>query len=206
MKWSAWLDRVVLYFPVILMGVLAAASYWLLQRASEPGAARADKVLRAEPDYIMRDFSVRTFDLQGQPKSELSGAVARHFPLTDTFEIEQVRILSVDAHGGITEARAKRALTNADASRVELMGQAQVLGLGAQTELSANAWRVSGEHLQAFLEDRRLVSNKPLTAQRGKDRFSADTGRFDDRAQELVLQGRVRGEFMPAPSPAARKP
>ncbi len=206
MKWSAWLDRVVLYLPVILMGVLAAASYWLLQRSPEPSAARSEKVMRAEPDYVMRDFSVWAYDWQGLPKSAVSGALARHFPITDTYEIEQIRIRSVDSQGRIIQARATRALTNADASRVDLLGQAQLVGFGAPASSSVDSWRVSGEHLQAFTEERRLISTKPLVAQRGSDRFSADAGRFDDRAQELILQGRVRGQFMPAPSAAARKP
>ena len=206
MSWTKWLDRLVLYLPVVLMGLLAAASYWLVQKSPPSEAARPEKVLRVEPDYLMRAFSVRTFDWEGRPKTVVSGALARHFPLSDSFEIDEVFIRSIDARGRVTQAQANRALTNDDVSRVDLLGQARVVGLGATDRSSADEWRVSGEHLQVFLQERRLVSTKPVVAQRGADRFSADAARLDDNAQELVLQGRVRGQLMPPSKAISRNP
>lgn len=206
MKFGAWVDRLVLYLPVILMALLAGASYWLVQRAPALANKPAPRAPTHEPDYLMREFSVRTFDAQGRLTSEVAGALARHFPDTDTFEIEQVRIRRYDVDGSLTRARAAMAKTNADASQVELVGQAEVIKTQAAGSTRKDEMRLTGERLLAFLEERRVTSSEPVQIERGADRFTANAMRLDDRAQELILQGRVRGLVQPGSTQTNRKP
>jgi len=83
-----WFDRLTLYLPVLLMGALAMSTYWLVR--TTPPANIPAPVAKVEhlPDYFMRQFAVKTFDAEGKLKSEVSGAEARHFPDTDTLEID----------------------------------------------------------------------------------------------------------------------
>ena len=43
----------------------------------------------------MRNFVVKNFLPNGELRSELFGKEGRHFPDTDTFEVDQVRVRSV---------------------------------------------------------------------------------------------------------------
>jgi lipopolysaccharide export system protein LptC len=54
-----------------------------------------------------------------------------------------------------------------------------------------------GEFLHAFLNTEQIKSNKPVQLTRGNDRFTADTMDFDNRAQVMQLQGRVKGTLAP---------
>jgi hypothetical protein len=54
------LDHLSIYLPVILMGVLALGTYWLVR--TTPVFRRPQQAPRHEPDYFMRDFAVKTFD------------------------------------------------------------------------------------------------------------------------------------------------
>ena len=45
--------------------------------------------MRTDPDYFMKDFSVTTFVESGRLKSEVFGVAARHFPASDTLEIDR---------------------------------------------------------------------------------------------------------------------
>ena len=77
-----------------------------------------------EPDYFMEKFSVKNFGAQGQLLSEVRGEMGRHFPDTDTFEVDNPKVRAWAPDGGVTDASAKRALSNADASEVQLFGDA----------------------------------------------------------------------------------
>src|SRR3970040_885841 len=98
--------------------------------------------VRHEPDYFLKNFAVRTFDEAGRLKNEIFGADARHFPDTDTLEVDDVRIRSFDDGGPLSTATAKRALTNGDASEVELFGNARIIREPVQVKLGKDLPRL----------------------------------------------------------------
>jgi lipopolysaccharide export system protein LptC len=192
-------DRASLYLPVVLMGFLALATLWLVRNAPTPLAPAQEKVLRHDPDYYMKDFSVKTFDGTGRLQSEVQGDVAHHFPDTDTLEIDKARLRSVSPDGRITTATANRALSNADGSEVQLFGNAIVTRQAMRTADGKTLPRMEfqGEFLHAWTTNERVRSHLPVTLIRGNDRFTADSMEYDNLDQLLQLQGRVRGIFMP---------
>jgi len=198
-----WLDRLTLYLPVLLMGALAMSTYWLVRTTPLVSAPAPVAKAQHSPDYFMRQFAVKTFDAEGKLKSEVSGAEARHFPDTDTLEIDQVQIHSFDEAGKLTTASAQRALSNGDGSEVQLLGTARVVraatlsALGqAQPELT-----FAGEYLHAFINTERVISDKPVVLTRGADRFTADRMDFDNQQRVIQLDGRVRGVLAPSVKP-----
>ncbi len=196
-------DRASVYLPVLLMGLLALGSWWLV-RSAPSAATSAPKASRGhEPDYFMQGFTVKNFGASGDLLSEVSGDVGRHFPDTDTLEIEGMRLHSVDAAGRQTRASAKRALSNADGTEVQLFGDARVVreplaatsgasGAPAQPRLT-----FAGEFLHVWPQEERVESTQPVTLTRGKDTFEADGLQYDNARQVLELKGNVRGSLMP---------
>ena len=192
-------DRLSLYLPIGLMGLVALGTYWLVQRtpvARGPGVAAP---VRHEPDYFMNGFSVRTFAEAGRLKSEVFGAAARHYPDTDTLEIDSVRIRTFDQQGRLTTAIANRALTNSDGSEVQLFGKAQIIRDAQTNKAGQTTPRIEfrGEYLHAFLNTDRVLSNRPVELRRGRDVFQAESMDYDNVRQTMVLQGRVRGTLVP---------
>lgn len=197
----AW-DQASIYLPLILMGLLALGTWWLVR--STPGLVPPDSQApaRHEPDYFMRNFSIKTFDAHGRLKSEVLGAQARHFPDTDTVEIDQARLRSLSDTGGVTTASADRALTNSDGSEVQLFGNARVVR-EAYTDASGRqvpAGEFRSEFLHAFTATERLKTHKPVVLRRGADQFSADGMDFDNVERVLRLHGHVRSELQPKPA------
>jgi lipopolysaccharide export system protein LptC len=199
---QAW-DRLTLYLPVVLMGVLAMATYWLVRSTPILSAPQVVAAPQHQPDYFMRKFSVKTFDTAGQLKSEVTGAEARHFPDTDTLEIDQVVIRTMDPQGRLTTATARRAVTNQDASEVQLIGGAQVVRaptVNAQG-IEQPGLTFSGEFLHAYMKTERVTSNRPVALTRGNDRFTADSMDFDNQQRVMLLNGRVKGSLVPSVTP-----
>ncbi len=62
---NGW-DRFVLYLPLIMVSSLAFGTYWLVHTTPSVGQAPAQALLTHDPDYFMRDFSIRTFDGDGR--------------------------------------------------------------------------------------------------------------------------------------------
>ena len=203
-RWSLRLwDRVSIYLPIILMGLLALGTYWLVRNTPPAALAAGDKVASSEPDYFMRGFSVKTFDGSGRLKSEVMGTEARHLPDSDTLEIDQPRIRSINDKGLLTVATANRALSNGDGTEVQLFGNA-VVTRDAGTDASGNAvpaLQFRGEFLHAFMETERIRSNKPVTLTRGGDQFTADSMDYDNVDRVMDLRGRVGGGVKPRPRP-----
>lgn len=195
---SAW-ERLSLYLPVILMGILALGTYWLVRNTPLLLSPETALPVRHDADYFMRRFSVRTYDGAGRIRSEIQGRDARHYPDTDTLEIEQVRIRTFSTDGRLSTASAQKALTNGDASEVQLFGNAQVVreSIGSQAGNSQPRMEFRGEFLHAFMKTERVTSHKPVALTRGKDQFTADSLDFDNRSRVVQLTGRVRGTLVP---------
>ncbi|WP_026433517.1 LPS export ABC transporter periplasmic protein LptC [Paracidovorax oryzae] len=198
---QAW-ERLSLYLPVVLMGVMALGTWWLVRNAPKPVRPAQAVAPTHEPDYFMRGFSVKNFDANGRLQSEIRGDVARHYPDTDTLEIDNAHMRSVALDGRVTVATAKRALTNADASEVQLFGNAVVtrepLNRPGREPLPRLQFR--GEFLHAWLNSERVRSNQPVTLVRGSDQFTADNMDYDNLDQIMQLRGRVRGMLIPPPA------
>ncbi|MDO8773190.1 MAG: LPS export ABC transporter periplasmic protein LptC [Burkholderiaceae bacterium] len=188
-------DQLVVYLPVLLMGALALGSYWLVRNAPVTNTAAADRPLNHEADYFLRKFSIKTFTPEGKLKNELFGGLARHFPDTDTIEIDNVRIHNFNEQGRLTTiTSANRAVSNGDNSEVQLYGNAQSVRESSKDENGVLQPRLEfkGEFLHSFVNEERLKSHLPVLIRRGNSEISADSLDYDNVSRVANLQGRVK--------------
>lgn len=200
--WLAFLvlwDRASIYLPVVLMSGLALATYWLVRNAPVFSVVETVKQKVHEPDYQMRNFTMRSFGANGLLKSEIYGTQARHYPDTDTLEVDQARIRSIDANGRLTTSSANLMLSNADGSELQLIGNALVVREASRDASGKETPRVqySGEFLHAFMNEDRVNSHKPVALTRGADQFTGDSFAYDNLTGVAVLKGRVKGQLVP---------
>ena len=191
-------DRITIYLPVILMGLLAMGTYWLARNTPSFSAPGVERAPTHDADYFLRGFSVKAFDPTGRLKSEIRGAEARHYPDTDTMEIDQPHMRQYNERGALTVATARRAISNADGSEVQLIGDAVVTREGADAKGRPQPkLEISGDFLHAFMDQERVKSHKRVTIKRGNDVFHAESMDYDNLDRVLELQGRVRGTLQP---------
>ena len=76
-----FVDRLIAWSPVLLLGALAALTYWLDAQVQAP-PARRDGSSRHEPDLFLQDFKALTFDARGKPRESLAAASLSTFPTT----------------------------------------------------------------------------------------------------------------------------
>jgi lipopolysaccharide export system protein LptC len=196
---SRLLDQASIYLPVLLMGLLALGSYWLLRATPEAPQPAVERALTHEPDYFLRRFSVKVFDASGVLSSEVYGVEARHHPDTDTVEIDQARIRRLQTDGPLTTATAQLVRSNGQQTDFELLGDAIVVREGGRKADGAAQPRVEfrGEQLRVRTEPQHITSDQPVTLLRGKDRLKADTLDYRGEESVAVFKGRVRAQLVP---------
>jgi lipopolysaccharide export system protein LptC len=186
------IELVSAYLPLLLMSLLALGTWWLVKNTPLPDGARVEVPARHEPDYTMTRFTVQRFTAEGTLRAQLEGDEMRHYPDTDTLEVDNVRVRSIAPNGRVTLATAQRALGNGDATEVQLLGGAHVTREAVAGE---DAIEFRGEFLHVFLATERVRSHLPVTVTRGATVVRGEGLEYDNLAGLLQLKGRVRATF-----------
>jgi lipopolysaccharide export system protein LptC len=201
---SAWmrlrrtLDRLTIYLPLILFGVLALGSWWLVRSMPELLPPGPDKLLRVDPDYRLEKFTVKAFDTSGRLTREISGQSATHFPAKQELHIQNIRIFAENEMGTRLQAQARQGVFKENEQLVDLTGD--VLAVRA-ADRKGPRMTLHGEAITALMDQERLVSSMPVEIVRGGDVFTAQTMDFDTRHGLYELQGRVKSVLAPPTQP-----
>jgi lipopolysaccharide export system protein LptC len=201
-RWS-WRVRDALsaYLPLLLMALLALATWWLVNNTPLPGPTLPPIKLRHEPDYTMNNFSLQRFAKDGSLRVQLDGDVLRHYPDTDTLEIDDVRVRAIAPDGRQTLASARRAISNGDATEVQLLGAAEVR---SESRDGTPPIEMKSEFLHAFLDTERVSSHLPVWVRRGATEVRADSFEYDHVSKLLQFNGKVRATIAPRTPKDAR--
>lgn len=188
--------------PVLLLGLLALATWWLVKNTPVPEPERPARAPTHEPDYEMHGFSMQRFTADGPAATVLEGRALRHYPDTDELDIQGVRLLWTDEGGRRTVATAERAVASGDGQRVTLRGDARVVRDAAPGR-GAPRLEVRGQHLEVDARARRVRSDQPVVLVQGGDaqgrggfELRAGTIDYDHASERLVLGGDVSGRIL----------
>ena len=187
-------DAASAYLPLLLMAVLALGTWWLVKNTPLFESERAAVPLRHEPDYTMSNFMVQRFATDGTMRVQIEGDLMRHYPDTDTLEIDNPRIRALAPDGRVTVATARSALSNGDGSEVQLSGGAHVVRVAGEKGESID---FRGEFLHYFVNTERVQSHLPVTMKQGRTEITADAFSYDNLARGVDFKGRVRAVFAP---------
>ncbi|MBA4174940.1 MAG: LPS export ABC transporter periplasmic protein LptC [Leptothrix sp. (in: Bacteria)] len=181
------------YLPLLLMLMLALATWWLVKNSPRPLTAAEERPVSNEPDYTMSSFALERFDAAGRMRLRIEGARMRHFPAPDRIEIDDARIHAVAEDGRVTDAHARQALGNGDGSELQLIGGAEILS----TDANGAPVQMRSEFLHAFLVTERVRSHLPVRVRVGSNEWRAGGLDYDHAARRLDLAGPMRAELAP---------
>lgn len=193
-------DQLAAWLPVLAMGVCALGTLWLVRNAPRLGTGTVAAPLSHEPDYRMERFSVRNFDAAGQLRSQLTGDRGRHYPDTDTLEVDEPRMRAYGEGGEVTDGEARRGVSNHDGSRVQLYDEARIWREAMQDASGKTVppLEFRGDYLNALTQSEQVDSDQPVRLTRGADWFVGDTFDYDNQTGVANLHGNVKGVIQPA--------
>ena len=184
------------YLPLLLMAVLASGTWWLVKNTPMLDAPGELAPARHVPDYRMENFEIQRIGADGRLHVQIAGAELRHYPDTDTVEIDQARVRAIGPDGSLAIAEAKRALSNGDGSDMQLMGNVHLRRLppGAGENAPAQL-EVRGEFLQALSNSEILRSHLPVTIRQGSSTLNAQNFEYRHLTGQVSFTGKAQGQI-----------
>ncbi|MGQ3054023.1 MAG: LPS export ABC transporter periplasmic protein LptC [Roseateles sp.] len=201
----AWLWRlqslVSNYLPLLLMAFLASGTWWLVKNTpllDEPGELAPPRHI---PDYRMANFEIQRIGADGRLNVQVAGSELRHYPDTDTVEIDQVRVRAIAPDGSLAIAEARRALSNGDGSDMQLIGDVHVRRLPPGAGENALAqMEMRGDFVQALSNSEILRSHLPVTIRQGGSTLVAQNFEYRHLTGQVTFTGRAQGQIISKPS------
>jgi lipopolysaccharide export system protein LptC len=198
-----WLDRATAWSPVLLLGGLAALTYWLDSQV-QPAAPRADGSARHDPDLFVQGFRSVTLDAQGRPLQIIAGTLARHFGDDQTTEFTDPMLAQTEAGKPAFRVTAARGTLSGDRKVVTFTGNVRAVreaGPATDGEAPAGPVTVTTEFLHVVPDEETARTDKPVTIEEPRGIIHSVGLDLDNKAKTLTLRSGVRGTLQPQALP-----
>jgi lipopolysaccharide export system protein LptC len=134
------MHRSVMWFPLALLAVLAALTFWI-DRTVQPPEPKRDSSTRHDMDYKLNNFSTTRTDLHGNPRYVLSATELVHYPDDDSTQLVRPRFTQYAIGKPSTQVQGQRGLVSSNGENVYIMDHVTVVraaeaGRGEMTMLT----------------------------------------------------------------------
>ena len=202
----AFFDRLIGWAPVLLLGALAALTYWLDAQV-QPTAAHRDGSTRHDPDLFLTDFKAVTFDIRGVPRESLSAASAEHFPDNDSAELTSPRLSLTEPGQPTMTITAKRGVIAGDREHGDFVDDVRVERDADPTPPKGSEGpngpvTLTTSLLHVSTRDQRVMTDQPVTIEEPRGIIRGRGLEFDNKAKRVRILSHVSGTFSPQQQPA----
>ena len=193
---QTWLERLVTWSPVLLLGSLAAMTYWLNSQV-RIAVPDFDGSGRHDPDLFAADFKAVNLDQDGRVRQSLTAAQAQHYPDTDVTVFESPVIVFTDPGKPRLEVTADRGSVTGDRENVYLEGHVKAVRDGSGTEERDGPITVTSEYLHVIPKEDRIVTDRPVTITDPRGTVNAVGLVLDNKAKTIKFKSHLSGQLEP---------
>jgi lipopolysaccharide export system protein LptC len=202
MKYALTADRFRTWLAVLLVALLALASFWILElmrRNDTDGNSRSSA--RSEPDYYVEKFSFIRLPNNGQANYHITGDKLSHHPLNDNFEIQQPRINSFDtdkvpmnirAESAVIEQKNTQITPARENDQIHLKGNVQVERPDTK---SSTYVRLQSEYLLLLPNENKMKTEQAVSLFTNSAEIHAIGLIANNETQQIELLSKVRASF-----------
>ena len=182
-------------FPLLVLGVLAAATFWLEQASQgDPSAPRPKE--RHDIDFWVDGVRMRGFDTNGAVRHELHADRLEHYPDDDTSIVFEPRFKYLENRR--ISATARRARVDKQGDHVLLEGDVEIVRPGEKPGTPDTVATTTRLHVMP--DEEKAHTDVPVTIRQGQSIINGQGGiAIDNKSQITVLLG-------PATATIYRKP
>ncbi|MFZ6750643.1 LPS export ABC transporter periplasmic protein LptC [Undibacterium sp. Ren11W] len=211
MKYHLTADQFRIWLGVVLLALVALASFWILKTLRQNGDdANARSSVRSEPDYYVEKFNFIRLPNNGQANVSIVGDKLTHYPRSDDLEIQQARINSFSADKSPVNIRALRAVIEQKSTQttpirehdqIHLLGDVQVERPATRT---SSFMQLNSDYLLVLPDENTMKTDTAVTMITTTSEIHAVGMTADNNTQQVQLLSKVRARFSRAG--AAQKP
>ena len=189
-------DRLTTVAPLLLVGMLAALTFWLDLIAHPP--ARGPGASRHDPDYIVENLSAVRMGETGTASYTLSAAKMMHYPDDDTTLMTTPEFVSYGSARAPVKITAAQAVVSANGAHVYFQDNVR-LTRGAYGESSELVVRTAFLHVVP--DDGIALTDRQVTITDAATTVTAVGLELDNETRVIKLLSNVRGTYDPRKAP-----
>jgi lipopolysaccharide export system protein LptC len=200
-----FLDRLTAWSPVLLLGGLAALTYWLDAQVQAPENARAGAP-RHEPDMYIERFRAVSLGADGTSRQAISAARAEHFADDQTTELTEPRLHLTEPGKPALTLTAARGKLSADRDNAWFSGDVRAVREappgGADVGMPGGSMTLTTQSLHVDVRHERFETAEPVTIEEPRGIIKGTGLEFDNVAKTARLKSQIHGTMQPRPAPA----
>ncbi len=175
----------------VLLFFGALASGWSIWKHTHQ---TTDEVLRARPDYVLRNYEITSLNTQGSEAFTLRGPVLQRDPNDRTLALQAPHFSVPDSLGRYWEVQAARGTVPAEGGKIQLDG-----GVQATSPPDTPPTQIHTERLTLLLNDHGASTASQVTITRPGLTMQGVGMRANFDRQQVSLLSQVRTRYVPQP-------
>lgn len=194
-------DRLTTWSPVLLLGSLAALTYWLNAQVQSP-PPRIDGTSRHDPDFYIENFRAVSFDADGRVRQSLAASRAEHYPDDESVDFFSPVLALTDPGQPRMSIVAEGGTVSGDRETVTFRGNVR----GVRDALPASAAAGNGpagqvtftaDSLRVVPKKGRAETDGPVTIEEPRGIIHGVGMVLDNEARTMKLKSGVHGTLSP---------
>lgn len=198
------MDRLATWAPVLLLGSLAALTYWLNAQIA-PQVVRPDGSHRHDPDIYVENVHAVSFGSDGKPLQLLSAARGEHFPDDDTTMFSKPDLVLKDPKQPTFAVTADSARIAGDRSSVWFTGNVHATrdaDTGAvKGSNESRPLTLTTEYLHVLPQQKLAETDRAVTFEDGRGVVHAVGMKLDAENRSVKFLSQVQGSIAPQALP-----
>jgi lipopolysaccharide export system protein LptC len=204
------IDRLTNWSPILLLGSLAALTFWLDAQV-QPPQPRVDGSARHDPNLFVERFRAITFDVDGRVRQSLAAQRAQFYPDDNSIDFASVSLVVTDPDSPRFTVTADSGSLTGDRETIALSGNVRAVRDALPAPAKPKAGKADAgpggpvtlttEYLRVVPKQGRATTDRAVTIEEPRGIIRAVGMEIDTKAQTLKLKSGVRGTLQPqAPS------
>jgi lipopolysaccharide export system protein LptC len=181
-------DRLAIRFPLALLVLLAALTFWL-DRKVHPPTPKRDGSSRHDPDYYIENFSATKMNANGNLRYILTAQRMVHYPDDDSTHLVSPNFKHVEEGKQPLEISADKGLISRDGEHAYFMNNVQVI---RQASSDRGAITLNTSYLHIVPEEDYAQTDKAVTITDPNAVVSAVGMELNNKTRILKLKSQVK--------------
>ena len=189
---SALRVRLTIIFVVVL--ILTLGSMWLNMVIRKTATDAAALAQRTEPDFIVENFRYFKMKPDGQAQYEAIETKMTHFPIEDSYLIDNPVIFSLNNDSQLQTIKSKEAYVEDFNSKIHMRND---VVMNREPSATKGPFKLTSEYVLVYPDDEIMTSDREVIVH---DNHSVMTGvgmQANNATSELQILNRARITYQP---------
>lgn len=187
-------DRLTSWSPVVMLGLLAALTYWLNVQVRAPVVT--DFTKRHDMDYFLDNFVATHLGEDGKPREILTALKLVHFPDDNTTHIDRPNFVQLSDQNPPLRITAQQALVSENGTDVYFYGQVNAVQEALASDPSRGPVRLETDYLHVVPDKDWAETDRAVTITQPRAIIHAIGLEMNNKTRTTKLVSKVRGQFI----------